>query len=212
MEAKGRRAPRAATPIETSVTTALSIEILPIDPADSPEPTPIPATEAAAPPAVAAPGEEIAAALAVAAPGEEVAAILAVAAPGEEAATPPAAAAPGEREVHDDFAHFGREAFAAVAESQAALARGLEAISAEMAGLARSGIDTATRTATRMLGIKTISDAIEVNALFARASFDTLVDGSARLSELGVRLAAESSQPLLARLGEGWIRAIRPGS
>lgn len=184
MEAKGRRAPRIAATIETSAATALPVEIPPKDPADASEPAPIPAAEAAP---------------------------MAVAAPGEEATTPPAAVASDEREVPDDIAHFGREAFAAVAELQAALARGLEAISAAMAWLARSGIDSAARTATGMLGIRTIADAIEVNALFARTSFDSLVDGSARLSELGVRLAAELSQPLLARLGEGWIRAIRPG-
>jgi len=76
-----------------------------------------------------------------------------------------------------------------------------------MAGLARSGIDTTARTATEMLKVKTLSDAIEVNALFARNSLDALITGSARLSELGVKLAAETSQPILTQLGIGWIKA-----
>ncbi len=54
-----------------------------------------------------------------------------------------------------DRAYLGRDVVAAFAQSQAALARGLEALSAEMAGLALSGIDTATRTATQMLAVKT---------------------------------------------------------
>jgi hypothetical protein len=107
----------------------------------------------------------------------------------------------------ENLADFGREAFAAVAQSQAAVARGLEALSAEMAGLALSGIDAAARTATDMLAVRTLSDAIEVNAGFTRSSFDALVGGSAKLSELGTRLAAEASQPILTQLGKGWIKA-----
>ena len=107
----------------------------------------------------------------------------------------------------ENLADFGREAFAAVAQSQAAVARGLEALSAEMAGLALSGIDAAARTATDMLAVRTLSDAIEVNAGFTCSSFDALVGGSAKLSELGTRLAAEASQPILTQLGKGWIKA-----
>jgi Phasin protein len=104
---------------------------------------------------------------------------------------------------------LGQQALAALVESQAAAARGLGAINDEIAGLARAGIDIAALAATEMLGIRTMSDAYRVNALFARRSLDSLVDGSAKLSRLGVRLAAESSRPLLTQLGEGWIKAVR---
>jgi hypothetical protein len=108
-----------------------------------------------------------------------------------------------------DLADFGREAFAALVQSQTAVARGLEALGAELAGLALSGMDAAARTATDMLAVKTLSDAMEVNAGFTRSSFDTLVGGSAKLSELGAKLAAEASQPILTQLGKGWIKAAR---
>jgi hypothetical protein len=109
----------------------------------------------------------------------------------------------------EDLANFGSEAFAALVQSQTAMARGLEALSAELAGLALSGIDAAARTATNILAIKTLSDAIELNAGFTRNGFHALLDGSARLSELGVKLAAEASQPILTQLGKGWIKAAR---
>lgn len=109
----------------------------------------------------------------------------------------------------EDFAELGSEAFAALVQSQTAMARGLEALSAELAGLALSGIDAAARTATDILAVRTLSDAIELNAGFTRNGFHALLDGSARLSELGVKLAAEASQPILTQLGKGWIRAAR---
>jgi hypothetical protein len=65
--------------------------------------------------------------------------------------------------------------------------------------MAFSGIDMAARTATQMLSVKTLSDVIAVNVGFACSSFDTLVSGSAKLSELGVRLAAEAAQPFLSQ-------------
>ena len=105
----------------------------------------------------------------------------------------------------------GADAAAALAQSQAALARGLEALSAEMAGLALSGMNVLARTATKLLAVKTLSDAIEVNAGFTCSSLETLVGGSAKLSELGVKLAAETSQPFFGQLARGWSKAARPG-
>jgi hypothetical protein len=110
-----------------------------------------------------------------------------------------------------DPGNFKADPAAALAESQAALARGIEALSAEMAGLALSGMNVLARTATKLFAVKTLSDAIEVNAGFTCSSFETLVGGSAKLSELGVKLAAETSEPLFGQLARGWSKAARPG-
>jgi hypothetical protein len=197
METKGRRAPRAAGPIgapepgkpvEAPLTAEGPIE------APSEPPTPPEILAEAVKPAEAV--LDFAAGAATSAPQPGVAAIA-------KAAKSPSA---------DDLAHLGRDALAALAQSQSALARGLEALSVEMAGLALSGIDTAARTATKMLGVKTLTDAIQVNAGFTCSSLDTLVGGSAKLSELSVKLAAETSQPILTQFGKGWIKASRFGS
>ena len=107
--------------------------------------------------------------------------------------------------------HFEGDAGAALAQSQAALARGLEALSAEMAGLALTGMNVLARTATKLLAVKTLSDAIEVNAGFTCSSLETLVGGSAKLSELGLKLATETSQPLFGQLARRWSKAARLG-
>jgi hypothetical protein len=186
MESKGRRVARAAGPSATPAEVSSPAETSP---------------EAAKP--VESPAEEFT----PAEPAGEVV-VPATAAMALPSAGAPAAAAKGPPS-SDDLADFGSEAFAALVQSQTAVARGLEALSAEMTGLAISGIDAAARTATEMLRVKTLSDAIEVNAGFTRSSFDTLVGGSAKLSELGVKLAAEVSQPILTQLGRSWIKAAR---
>ena len=197
METKGRRAPRAARPIEAPAEPVNPIEVpaLAEQSAEAPteplEPTDI-LDEAAKPTETAI---DFVAPAVTPAPQPGVAALTKVA-----------------KSTSPDLAHFGRDTFAALAQSQAALAQGLEALSVEMAGLALSGIDTAARTATKMLGIKTLSDAIEVNAGFTCSSLDALVGGSVKLSELGARLAAETSQPILTQFGKDWIKASRLGS
>jgi hypothetical protein len=184
MESKGRRAARAAAPGAI--------------PAEAVNPT---ATSPGAGKPVEGPAEEF---IPAEAPVEIVAPVVTVAAPPSVDAPAAAKNASGE-----EVADFGREVFVALVQSQTALARGLEAMSVEVTGLAISGIDTATRTATNMLGVKTLSDAIEVNAGFTRSSFDALVGGSAKLSELGMKLATEASQPILTQLGKSWIKAAR---
>ncbi len=185
MESKGRRALRAAAPGTIPAETVT-----------------LTATSPGAGKPVEGPAEEF---IPAGAPVEVVAPVVTGAAPpGSEEL-----AAAAKNASRDEVADFGREVFAALVQSQTAVARGLEAMSVEVTGLAISGIDAATRTATDMLGVKTLSDAIEVNAGFTRSSFDALVGGSAKLSELGMKLATEASRPILTQLGKSWIKAAR---
>ncbi len=137
---------------------------------------------------------------------------LAVAPSQPDVAVPRRASlAPAISATSGGLAGFGGKALVAAEESRAAMARGFDALSEEMAVLARCGTDTITRTAIEMLAVKSFSDAIAVNASFTRASFDNWIGGSAKFSELGVKLAVESSRPFLAHLGESWGFTAHPG-
>jgi hypothetical protein len=98
--------------------------------------------------------------------------------------------------------------FAALAEAQAAVLRAWHAVGGEIAGLGRCANDLAAHAAIEMLGVKSITDALQINVRFAGESFDDWLERSARLSELAIALAAETSRPILAFLGRGWVRAV----
>jgi hypothetical protein len=194
METKGRRSVRGPGPTEAPAAPSKPVEA----------PPPVDGAGEAKP---AKPAEL----LAEAGKSTETAVNLATAA---AAAPLPSLGAlpPAPKSANPDIPQrFEGDAAAALAQSQAALARGLEALSAEMAGLALSGMNVLARTATKLLAVKTLSDAIEVNAGFTCSSLETLVGGSAKISELGVKLAAETSQPLLGQLARGWGKAARLG-
>src|SRR6516162_4774854 len=222
MVSKGRRTPRAAGPSVKPVEAAPSAETprRPQNPLERSANEPISATPQAKivppeavsilptdPGSVEPPADIVVPAPIFILPSDQVSAE-----PPAEGAMPTATsmAAPSVEALAEtvksaspkDLAGIGSEAFAALVQSQTAVARGLEALSAELTGLALSTIDTATRTATDLLAVRTLSDAIEVNAGFGRNSFVALVGGSAKLSELGAKLAAEASQPILKQLGE----------
>jgi hypothetical protein len=130
--------------------------------------------------------------------------------PVENAAAPAESPVPAVREAKRTKQaplDLGHAALAAWGESHTAAARGLDALNVEMAGLARAGIENAARTANRLLAVKTLSDAIEVAAGFARSTFETTLGGSAKLSELGVKMAAEVSTPFLEHFAKDWTKA-----
>jgi phasin family protein len=78
-----------------------------------------------------------------------------------------------------------------------AFTHGAEAFADEMAALMQAGFATATDTAKAMLAAKTLTEAFEINAGFVRKSLDTMLTGSARLTDITARLAEESLQPLM---------------
>jgi hypothetical protein len=193
METKGRRSVRAPGPTEAPAA--------PSKPVEAPPPV-----NGASEAELSKPAELLAEAGKSAETAVDLAAAAVTAAPTPSIGALP----PAPKRASPDFpAHFERDAAAALAQSQAALARGLEALSAEMAGLALSGMNVLARTATKLLAVKTLSDAIEVNAGFTCSSLETLFGGSAKISELGVKLAAETSQPLLGHLARGWGKTAR---
>ena len=124
--------------------------------------------------------------------------------PPKPAPAPATVAAPRHAAAANDVFAYGQEAWAALAEAQAAAARGFEALVGEINTLTRSEIAAVADSATAMLGAKTLADAVEVNLGYARRSFDALIGSTAKLSEIGVKAAADASRPILTRLGSGW--------
>jgi hypothetical protein len=89
--------------------------------------------------------------------------------------------------------------WAAVAEAQAALARGCTAAAVEMTGMTESGIAAASDAAIALFGARTLSEAIEINAGLARRGVDAMIEASARLSAIGVKVFSDASRPILSQ-------------
>jgi phasin family protein len=101
---------------------------------------------------------------------------------------------------YDQLADLGRENFAAVLRANAALSEGLEAIGKEVILYARRSFEQAAETATALLGAKTLEDVFQLNSEFAKANLERLIERSAKLSEMSVKVANEALAPLGGRV------------
>jgi len=89
--------------------------------------------------------------------------------------------------------------WAMLAEAHSALTRGIGELAAEMSGLTQSSVAAGADAAIALLGSRTFAEAVEINAGLARRGFDTLVEGSAKLSEICVKAVTAASRPMLVR-------------
>lgn len=80
-----------------------------------------------------------------------------------------------------------------------AFAHGAEAFADGMADLAQTSLANATDTASAMLRARTLTEAFEINAGFFRKSFDTMLTGSMRFTDITARFAEATLQPLMLR-------------
>ena len=100
----------------------------------------------------------------------------------------------------EEFADLSRENFAALTKSNLALAEGWNAMTEELLGYARTTLASASQTATALLTARTLDEVIQLNSELARASVESLLQQSSKLSEMGVTCANEALAPLGGRV------------
>lgn len=108
------------------------------------------------------------------------------------------------------FAELGRENLAALWRANAALSQALEAANHEVIDYVRSSFASAATTATALLGARTFDDLFQLNADLARANMVGLIEGTAKLSEIGAKFANEALVPLSNRFEATMQRLARP--
>lgn len=100
------------------------------------------------------------------------------------------------RGYYDEFAALSRENFDAVLKANAAWADGVEAIASEAVGCARQTLAVTGAATMELLAARTLDRVIEIQTGLAKTALETLIERTARLSELGVALANDTWAPL----------------
>jgi phasin family protein len=108
------------------------------------------------------------------------------------------------------FADVSRDNLAAVIKANLALSEGLEAIGKELIGYARTSLETASQAASAILGAKTFEEVVQLQTDLAKSNLETLLQGSAKLSELGVSVANEALAPLGGRVEATFAKFGKP--
>lgn len=110
---------------------------------------------------------------------------------------------------YDEIAELGRQNLTAMLRANEALSEGIEAISKELVGYARSSFERASNATTALLGAKTLEEVVQLNTDLARTSMETLLQRSAKLSEMGLSVATQTLAPLGSRVEAAFAFATK---
>lgn len=110
----------------------------------------------------------------------------------------------------DEVANFGKANLDALMAAGTNFFRGWEELTRSVAGLTQSQVETSLQAATALLGAKSLSELGELHKSYAKATFDNAVSEASRFSELAIRIATETAEPLNAQVTAAVERFSKP--
>ena len=111
---------------------------------------------------------------------------------------------------YEDFAAFGKANLEAFVQANTLFAKGFEALSKEVVSLTQSSLESSAAATKALFAAKTLKDVVELQADFAKTSFEKLVANSTKLGEMTVKLATDSTAPIGARVTAASEKALKP--
>ncbi len=112
----------------------------------------------------------------------------------------------------DDAAAFGKSNIDAVIQASSTLFHGVEEITRAVVGMTQAQVESSINVAKAMITVKSLSEFTDLHNAYAKTAFDNVVSEATRLSELAVRVANDTVQPLNARVTATMEQLSRPAA
>lgn len=94
-----------------------------------------------------------------------------------------------------DFQKFGKDNYDLAVSSFGAFSKGAQAIAIEVADYTKSSFEQGTATLEKLMGAKTLEQAVEIQQGYLKSSYEALVAESTKLGELYSSLAKDAYKP-----------------
>ena len=107
----------------------------------------------------------------------------------------------------DTMQKFGKDGTDAATRSFGALSKGLQAAAAETADYAKRSFEMGSATVEKLVGVRTLDRAVEIQGEYVRTSYEGLVAQASRMGELAANTAKEFFSPL-----EGLVAKTAPAT
>jgi phasin family protein len=111
---------------------------------------------------------------------------------------------------YDQLSNLNKDNLEAVVASGNIVAKGVEGFSKEVFALVQSSFETSMNAAKAFMGVKTLREAIDLQADLSRSQFDRLMADSTKLAEMSVKVANEAFQPIQARVNVAIEKMMKP--
>jgi hypothetical protein len=106
---------------------------------------------------------------------------------------------------YEDFQKFGKQGMDAALKNFGTMSKGFQAIATEVADFSKKQFEAGSAAFEKLVGVKTLDKAIEVQADFAKQSFEGFVAHSTKVGQLVSDLAKEAVKP-----AEQAVAAVTP--
>jgi hypothetical protein len=96
---------------------------------------------------------------------------------------------------YEDFQKFGKQGMDVALKNFGTLSKGFQAIAVEVADFSKKQFEASSVAFEKLVGVKTLDKAVEVQADFAKQSFEGFVAHSTKVGQLVSNLAKEAVKP-----------------
>jgi hypothetical protein len=103
----------------------------------------------------------------------------------------------------DEFQKLGTDGMDVVLKQFGAVSKGVQAIATEVADYSKEAFETTAAAAEKLMGVKSLEKAIEVQTDFVKTSYEGFVARSGKFSTLYADLAKEAYKPLEGLFAKG---------
>ena len=110
---------------------------------------------------------------------------------------------------YDEATALNKESIDAVVKAGEVLTKGAETVGKAYYEFAQASAEASVDATKAMMGAKTAKDFVEIQAEFARTSFDNFLSESTSLSEMSVKVANEAFEPLQKQLNTSFEKAFK---
>jgi phasin family protein len=111
---------------------------------------------------------------------------------------------------YEDFVAFGKDNVDAVVKSGTILSKGVQDLNKVLFGLAQASLEDSVAATKKLLGCKSVKDAVEVQGELAKTNYTKLVAESRKISDLSVKIAEEAAAPIAARVTAAVDKFTKP--
>jgi len=105
----------------------------------------------------------------------------------------------------DEVQKLGKDNVEATMRSFGVASKGLQAIAAEVTNYSKKSFEDGTAAVERLMGAKTLENAIEVQSEYAKTAYEGFVAQATKLGELYSDIAKEAYKPF-----EGYLAKVTP--
>jgi hypothetical protein len=111
---------------------------------------------------------------------------------------------------YGEFAALGKANMDAMIEAQTILAQGVQDLGKEVMGFTQASVQNNVEVAKRLFGCTTVSEAVDVQATWARGNLDSFLAESSKLGNMSMTVASKAMEPVQSRVSKAFETLVKP--